>query len=135
MLPDTCPTCHVPKSHDTATVGPLQGRVYLCGSGVCTTHAGQIVQAIVCPNALTIIADLRAALKGAEAQNVRLGDQCALLTVEALAAVGALEHALRGAAIVPLDRLPSVMLLDVRMIRAAYDVLVEALEGAAPTAS
>lgn len=118
-IPDLCPICGATKSHDAVSVGPLQGRVYVCGAGFCTDHDGKIHQAIVCPKTLDLLAHLRA-------DNV-------LLAVAMQGAVDDLELALRAWATLPLDSLPKTALLELAPLRAAYDELVDVLEGAAPT--
>lgn len=118
MLPDLCPICGGAKSHDTVSVGPLRGRIYVCGAGLCTDHAGQIHQAIVCPKTLDVLARLRA-------DNVRLGDRNVLLATELQAIADAAEAELGSWLPIVIERLP----YGLTFARTVYDLAIEALAG------
>lgn len=124
-LPPTCPTCGAGLSHETLGL-LIRGCVYQCGAAYASDASGHVYPALVCRKALTVIAQLRA-------DNVRLGDCNALMAIAMQGAIEALEQSLRGWQAVPLDDLPTVGLLTLSPLRAAYDELVDALEGAAPT--
>ena len=64
---------------------------------------------------------------------MRLGDRGVLVAIAMLAAIEGLEKSLRAWATLPLDSLPKMALLELAPLRAAYDELVDVLEGAAPT--
>lgn len=126
MLPDTCPTCHAVTRIDSRYVPTLdvRVRVYDCG---CALGAGAnaVYTTIACPRTADVLAQLRA-------DNVRIGDRNVLLAIAMQAAVEGLEHALGRLATAPVDCLPEVGLFDAALLRAAYDELIDALEGTAP---
>ncbi len=140
MLPDaptTCPICGAAMSHDSQHYQALRltARVFECGGAVCIADGGHLYPALACPKSSAIIAELRAENARLRADNVRLGDRGVLTAIAMLAAVEALEDALTAWVGVPLEALPSVSLLRLAPIRAAYDELIDALEGAAPAAA
>lgn len=132
VIPDTCETCGAPKSHETLGL-LIHGCVYQCGAAVASDASGHVYPALICRKALGIIAGLRAGNSRLRADNARLGDRGVLVAIAMLAAIEGLEKSLRAWATLPLDSLPKTALLELAPLRAAYDELVDVLEGAAPT--
>ena len=138
MLPDaptTCPICGAAMSHDSQHYQALRltARVFECGGAVCIADGGHLYPALACPKSSAIIAELRAENARLRADNVRVGDRGVLLAIATQGAIEGLEAALGRLATKPVDMLPDAAFLRTSPIRAAYDELVDALEGAAPT--
>ena len=131
MLPDAPTTCPVCGASEHATIrnysgiGNIVARHFECGASIAAGAAGDWRPALGCPKAGTVVTRLRA-------DNVRIGDRNVLMAIAVQAAIEGLERSLRTLTVLPLRVLPKVALLELSPIRAAYDELVDALEGAAP---
>ncbi len=125
--PTTCPICGAAVSHDSQHYPTIRltARVFECGGAICIADGGRLYPALACPKSAAVIGQLRA-------DNVRIGDRNVLLAIAMQAAVEGLEHALGRLATAPVDCLPEVGLFDAALLRAAYDELIDALEGTAP---
>lgn len=122
MLPDAptvCPVCGAGLSHDSEHYPniKLTARVFECGGAVCIADGGRLYPALACPKSGAVIAQLRADLASSR------------MELQAIADV-ADEH-LGAWATAPLSEFG--YLYDLKALRTALDLAVEALEGQ-PTA-